>query len=340
MNNNRKRIQPRRPLRPLMLAALILLAAGCKSGELTVSHTNEPAGRQSNDSKLLVLPPLRPADLHPGERIRILATTTVLGDVIAQVGGDAVELTILMRPGQDPHGYEPSARDLTAVAEAHAIFVNGWNLEQSLAADIMDVAGDVPILPASAGIQPRSSGKTADPHVWLNPHHVMKWVENMTQALAALDPAHEAEYRQNASAYQVQLNQLIDYAAERIATIPVEKRILVTNHDSLGYFADQYGFTIVGTVIPAADTLAEPSAQALSRLVDQMAAAGICTIYAETSASDRLAQATASELDGCPTVQILKLYTGALGAPGSEADSYLNMMRTNIDTIVAGQAHE
>ena len=110
----------------------------------------------------------------------------------------------------------------------------------------------------------------------------------------------------------------------------------MTNHDAFGYFAQEYGFTVLGTVIPSISTLAEPSASDLAELITEMGEHGVCTIFTETTVSDALAQTVAAELDGCDNVQVLKLYTGALGPAGSGADSYIGLFRANIDAIVAG----
>jgi len=118
--------------------------------------------------------------------------------------------------------------------------------------------------------------------------------------------------------------------------IPSESRILVTNHDSFSYFADEYGFEILGTVIPAASTLAEPSAADLAGLITEMEEHGVCTIFAETSVSDTLAQTVAGELEGCDEVKVLLLYTEAIGSAGGGADSYIGMFRANVDAIVQG----
>jgi ABC-type Zn uptake system ZnuABC Zn-binding protein ZnuA len=314
-----------------------------------------------DDDNRLVLPALAPVDLH-GEKLRVVATTSIIGDIVGRIGGDAIELVTLMGPGVDPHSYQPSAAELTAVADAHLIFINGWDLEEGLIRDLENVAEGVPIVPVSAYIEPLafeddhveddshedshddSHGDShdhdhdhdADPHVWFNPHLVKQWVENIEHTLHDLDPANEALYEDNAEAYLAELEALIEYVEARIAEIPAERRKLVTNHDTFGYFARAYGFEIVGTVIPSASTLSEPSARELAQLVERMQTEGVCTIFTESVANERLAQTVAAELSGCAEVQVLRLFTDALGGPGSGAETYLDMMRVNIDTIVTG----
>lgn len=344
--------------------AFVLLLAGCAgNGETAVSPTTAPeqiaqpeAVHDDDDDhddevEVLTLPQLTAVDLG-GQQLRVVATTSIIGDVLAQVGGEAIELTTLMSAGQDPHSYKPAARDLTAVAAAHVIFVNGWDLEEALIGDLETIGGSVPLVPISANIQPLAYGDghadeeaqneaehghgVADPHVWFSIGNVEQWVRNAQQVLSDLDPANADSYASNAAAYLEELAALEDYATEQLAVIPAERRFLVTNHDSFGFFARDYGFEVLGTVIPGRSTLAEPSARDLAGLIGLMGEHGVCTLFTEATVSDRLAQTVAAELTGCDGVQVLKLFTGAIGPAGSGADSYTGMFRANVDTIVAG----
>jgi ABC-type Zn uptake system ZnuABC Zn-binding protein ZnuA len=325
------------------------------TGGTTVTTAHDDNAATGYDDEVLVLPSLTAVTLAPGEKLRLVATTSIIGDVVAQVGGNAIELTTLMPPGQDPHNYAPSATALTAVANAHVIFVNGWNLEEGLLRDLANIAGaNVPMIPVAAGIEPLATGAAyddddghghdddddhgpIDPHTWFDARHMMQWVDNIAHSLGKLDPDRAAVYEGNAAVYQEQLVELDNYIRAQTALIPATRRQLVTNHDNLGYFAHAYGFTIAGTILPGGSTLAEPSARDLAGLTDMMRSEGVCAIFVETIANDRLAQVVARELAGdCSQVQVLSLYTDALGAPGSGADSYIGMMRANTDTIVAG----
>ncbi len=293
----------------------------------------------------LKIPELEAIELDDG-KLRVVATTSIIGDVVSHVGGEAIELLTLMEPGQDPHSYEPTAGELTRAADAHLILVNGWDLEEGLVDDLANVAEDAIMVPLSADITPLTFGQNvqavsdnhdgqADPHVWLDPHLVRQWVLNLEGVLAKMDPDNANIYRDRSQAYLEELDQLIEYYDEIVAMIPTELRKVVTNHDSFAYFADQYDFEIIGTVVPAASTLAEPSATELAQLVQIMEREKVCTIFSEATANDRLASAVASELPGCEQVKIISLYTGALGVSGSPADNYLGMMRANIDAINA-----
>ena len=151
-----------------------------------------------------------------------------------------------------------------------------------------------------------------------------------------LDPANAERYESHASAYRAELEDLQTYAETQLAGIPAENRVLVTNHDSLGYMARDYDLQVLGTVLPAASTLADPSASDLAELIQEIEETGICTLFTETTVSDKLAQTVAAELEGCDEVRVLGLYTGAVGPAGSGTESYIGMFRYNVDTIVEG----
>ena len=334
----------------IIIISFSMAAAGCSSGPATEEPSDSEAGNAAADEtheedaesapEMLSLPELGPADLAD-ERLKVVATTSIIGDIVAQVGGEAIDLTTLMAPGQDPHSYEPAARDLTAVAGADVIFVNGWDLEEALISNLESIAGNTAIVPISANIEPlvfgeseAGHGHVADPHVWFSVPNVEQWVENVRQVFIELDPAKAQVYADQAASYQMDLEELQSYTETAVAGIPQEKRFIVTNHDAFGYFAKEYGFEIVGTVIPAVSTLAEPSAKELADLSAVMAEYGLCTIFTETAVSDSLAQTVASELQGCDSVNVVPLYTGATGPAGSGADSYIGMFRANVDAIV------
>jgi ABC-type Zn uptake system ZnuABC Zn-binding protein ZnuA len=306
--------------------------------------------REQNGAAELAIPALTPPALA-GRPLRVVTTTSVIGDVVARVGGEAIDLTVLLEPGEDSHSYLPGAQDLVAVSNADVIFVNGWHLEGALAEDLATAGPDVLVVPISAGIDPLAAvghndageepdgeaghdPENADPHVWFDLHNVARWVENAEHVLGALDPDNAGTYAHNAAVYLEALDELGRYVETQLDRIPAENRFLVTNHDSLAYFAHAYNFEIVATVIPAASTLAEPSAGDLAALIEEMEAHGVCTIFSETSASDELARTAAAELDGCSEVRVIALYTEALGPPGSGAETLIGMFTANVDAIV------
>ena len=354
-----------RPLSWTLLTILILSfpalwATGCSApstdpGADETSPVDHYEDDKHEDEWVLTLPELAPISLD-GESLRVVATTSIIGDVLAQVGGDEIALTVLLDPGADSHNYQPGAQDLIAVENAHVIFVNGWDLEGGLAGDLETIGGGVLIVPISAGIAPLAPGGDegveheaeygeeeddhehgpADPHVWFDIHNVRLWVDNVEHVLSELDPANAKSYSENAAVFHKELENMEAYVLAQLDRIPPENRFLVTNHDSFAYFARAYGFEVIATVIPAASTLAEPSAGDLVALVEEMEAHGVCTIFTETSVGDALAQTVAAELDACDDVLVIPLYSEALGPPGSGAETYIGMFTSNVDAIVEG----
>lgn len=329
----------------------VLLIVACTANTDQPGSANISPGQDSveetetgNLGPILRVPVLRPR-IDDSDPIKVIATTSILGDIVQQIGGEQIDLVILMKPGQDPHSFVSSIGDLRSVAESDVIFVAGWNLEQNLIKDLSSVS-DSPQVPVSAGIDPRiihektesaqidSLFGNPDPHTWLDPSLVVQWVVNITTALSELDPANSAAYQSNAEVYTKKLRELITLYDTAIDSIGLDKRKLVTNHDSLGYLADAYDIEVIGTVIPAASTLSEPSAKELAQLVRIMEETGLCTIFAESTTNDQLAEAVAAELNHCDQVHVVSIYTGALGSAESGADTYINMMEKNLEAIV------
>ena len=317
----------------------------------------------AQEAEMLELPDLTAITLD-GEPLNVVATTSIIGDVVSQVGGDAIKLTTLIKAGQDPHAYEPVARDLASVSKAHVVFINGWDLEENFL-EILEEVSSSPLVPVSANLVPLEATEhhdhekeseahddhdeqsehaehahhdEADPHTWQSIHNVVQWVKNIQQVLTTLDPAQANTYEANAAQYLDDLEKLALYAETELAKIPAHRRFIVSNHSSFAYLANDYDLEVIGTIIPSSSTLAEPSAADLVDLVEELRFHNLCTLFTETTVTSRLAQTVANELSDCETVQILPLYTGALGEVGSGADSYIMMMRSNIDTLVLGLA--
>jgi len=169
-----------------------------------------------------------------------------------------------------------------------------------------------------------------DPHFWFDPIRVKVAVNEIAERFAAIDPANADTYFQNAADYGQELDELHAWTQEQVSMVPPERRFLVTSHDSLSYFANLYGFEVVGLVIPSLSTDVEPSAEHIAGLVDVIREYNVPAVFGETTVGDRLAQAVARET-GATVVQ---LYSGSLGAEGGGADSYLGMVRSNVENIV------
>jgi ABC-type Zn uptake system ZnuABC Zn-binding protein ZnuA len=330
-------------LRGLILAAtlLALLLAGCGS-------TGSPASSNTNNEDA-ALPELSPAALGNGERLRVVATTSIVGDVVARVGGEPIDLTVLMQPGQDPHSFQAAARDLASAGEAHVIFVNGFDLEEGLLSDLESAAPGVPIVPVSAGIKPlefegeheegaeevegHEHGGT-DPHVWFDAHNVEIWTDNIAATLSALDPANAESYEANADSYRAELEVLDQFILDAIEQIPEANRKLVTNHDNFQYFTHAYGFEVIGTVLPSFSTNVEPSANDLAGLIAVIREEEVPAIFVETTMAEQLADTVAQETGA----RVYQLYTDALGPAESGAESYVGLMRANAETLVEALA--
>ena len=276
---------------------------------------------------------------------RIVATTTILGDITTNiVEGCGPQVTTLMPIGQDPHAFQPSANQAATLQSADLVIANGLDLEQGLD-DVLAGAEreGVPVLRVAEQLDPVPFGRhasatdgavtpgTLDPHVWLDPVRMADGVDLITTAAIDRMPDLEACLTDRGGAYRDALVATHHRIEDILSAVPDERRVLVTNHDSLGYFADRYGFRILGAVVPSGSTLAEPSPADLRELVDAMRNAGVDVIFAETTEPARLAEAVAAEL-GYP-VDVVELYTGSLGAPGSEADTYLGLLETDARRI-------
>jgi len=265
--------------------------------------------------------------------LAVVASTQILGDVVSVIGGDFIELTILIPPDSDPHAFEPAPQDAAKLTEADLIFVNGLNLEEALN-PLLETAG-LNIVLSSDGITALEfvgeEFEGGDPHVWMNPLNVKVWVENIAEALAASDPAHAEEFRANAQVYRAELDALDAWAAQQVSLIPPEARILVTDHESLGYFADHYGFEIVGALIPSLSTISEPSAGELAQLEDAISQYGVKAIFIGSSVNPSLADRVAADTG----VQVITIYTESLSAQNGPVPTYLDLIRFDVAAIVA-----
>ncbi len=272
--------------------------------------------------------------------LKVLAVETFLAEIAQNVAGERVKVESLIPLGLDPHAFEPTPQDVLKVAGSQVLIVNGAGFETWLTKTLENAGGQRRVIEASSGLSSRSlqPGEQADPdhvgdpHFWLDPTKVAKYVENIRDGLIAADPAGAETYTQNAAAYLVKLNDLDAWIQTQVAQIPVERRLLVTNHESFGYFADRYGFKLVGAIVPSVSTEASPSAQQLAQLVDQIKASGAPAVFLETGASPQLAEQISAETG---VKAVTGLYTHSVTAPDGEAPTYLEMMKFNVKAIVA-----
>jgi zinc/manganese transport system substrate-binding protein len=272
----------------------------------------------------------------------VVVTTTILGDVTSNIAGEDAVVEVLMPIGGDPHSYEASARQAARLREADLIVANGVGLEGGLLEVIAEaesegvavlLVGDQldpqPFTAAAGGVE-EDHEEGLDPHVWMDP---LRMVAAAGLIGDELTPSLGADVLGRVDAYQDRLRALSAEIGAAIDSIPPERRVLVTSHFALGYYAERYGLEMLGTVIPAATTEAETSAAQFSDLVELMERERVPAIFGSTSEPVTLAEAIAGEV-GFP-VEVVKLYTGSLGEAGTGAETYIEMMRTNTELIVA-----
>jgi manganese/iron transport system substrate-binding protein len=267
-----------------------------------------------------------------GDGLRVVATTTQVADLAANVGGDRVQVTSLLKPGIDAHDYEPSPADIDAIARADLVVQNGVGLEEWLGDTIESSGFAGPVVDASQGVRLRQVDGGADPHIWQDPGNAQRMAANIERGLAAAEPADATAFAANLAAYAKQL-QALDAEVERQVDGLANKKV-VTNHDAFGYYLDRYGLELVGSVIPSFDTSAELSGRDIRDLVAKIRATGVKAIFSETSLPPRAAETIGREAGVKVVVGSDALYGDALGPPGSDGDTYLKMIRHNTATIV------
>lgn len=280
------------------------------------------------------------------EKIRVVATTSIWGDVVSEIVGDDGSVEVLIPRGSDAHDYVPSSGQVAALAGADLVVANGLDLEEGLQ-DVLDAARSdgVLVLEVASELDPlpfpehEEEGEhdeegehhhgDLDPHVWFDADRVALAAEAISESLAEIEPSVDWEAR--ADSYGAELETLSRDIEQLVATIPTEDRKLVTNHEALGYFAARYGMEVVGVVIPGGSTLGEPSSAELAALVRAIEEQGVKAIFAETTNPSAVAEAVAGE--SAVEIAVVELYTGSLGEPGSGAETLIDMLRTDATLI-------
>lgn len=281
--------------------------------------------------------------------LNVVATTNVIADIAQNVAGDRFTVQSLIPTGVDPHSFEPTPGDLRKVESADVVIVNGANLEGTLSRYLGDVrAGRLVV--ASRGLTPRvpqvgepgsvsSPGSTAgasaatgegDPHFWLDPVLVKTYVANIAAAFAKADPAHAVDYRVNVRTYDAKLTALDSWVRRQVATVPAADRKLVTQHASQGYWADQYGFRVVGEIVPSVNDEASPTPRQLAALESTIERDHVPAIFVDVGENPQLARQVAADTG----TRLVDLYTHTLGKAGSGASTYLQMILRNTTQIV------
>ena len=344
------------PILAMAITFIVILAIGCGPDTATETPASRAGAAATATPAVESQSPGQPAD-----KINVVTTSNITADWVRAVGQDRVEVFSLLPPDTDAHTYQPGARDISRVADADLVFSIGLSLEAGWLDELVrnaaqDPAGIVALGDAvdpidfveifdehddhgNAGEGDDDHGNAEegdddhgplDPHFWFDPTRVRQAVDVISAQLSTLDPNGESFYRGNADSYNRELDELHDWIQAQVSLLPEEDRLLITFHDSFQYFAQRYGFKVVGAVF-SVTTESEPTAQDLTALIDTIDREGVRAVFTEKSNNERLARRIA---DGTGARYVGGLYTGSLGAPGGEAGTYLDLMRHNVETIV------
>jgi len=286
-----------------------------------------------------------------GGEAAVVATTTIAGDLVDNVGSERVEVDTLVPAGADPHGHEPRPSDAVAIAEADLVVKSGGDLDEWLDDLIENAGGEAAELTLLDAVEPiegghahaedeaheedEAHGDDVDPHWWQDPRNAILATEAIRDALTEADPGGRRAYERNARAYIAELRALDDEIERCMQRVPPGRRKLVTTHDSLGYFADRYDVEVIGSVIPSLSTQAQPSAKDVDALVEQIEEEGVAAIFPEAAVSQRLERAISRE-SGADVGD--ELWTDSLGDDGSGAETYLDAMRANANALAEGMS--
>ena len=268
-------------------------------------------------------------------RLKVLATFSILGDFVVNVGGDRVEMTTLVGPDSDAHVYAPAPADARKVADAKVLVTNGLGYEGWMSRLLKASGTKAPVVVATKGIKEHKARDShghgeADPHAWQSVANAKVYVINIRDALIAVDPAGQAAYEANAAAYLAKLDTLDQEVKAAVAAIPAERRKIITTHDAFGYFEQAYGVAFIAP--QGVSTEAEPSARDIARIITQVKKQKIPAVFLENITDprlmERIAKETGARVGG-------KLYSDALTGENGDAPGYIELMRHNLKTLGA-----
>jgi ABC-type Zn uptake system ZnuABC Zn-binding protein ZnuA len=268
-----------------------------------------------------------------GGPLVVVTTTTVFADIIANVGGDLVQVSSLVPSNGDVHTFSPRPADVRAVATAKLLIMNGLGLDDWLQKTIQNASAvGTPLVKLGVDLPgvtllPGEEAGTQNPHLWMDVRYAELYVDRITTALAAVDPTHAGDYMQRATTYRGQLDALDTWVRAQVGTVPADARKLVTFHDAFPYFAREYGITIVGVAVEAPGQ--DPSAGYTAQLIQAIRAAGVRVIFSESQFPTRLVDQLAAETG---TKVVADLYDDALGDP--PVTSYEAVIRWDVDALV------
>jgi len=275
----------------------------------------------------------------PSAKINVTTTTGMIADLVRQVGGEHVDVTALMGPGVDPHLYKASTRDVIKLDEADLIIYNGLQLEGKMTHILKKIGKHKPVIAIAERIDRKRlipiGHQQYDPHIWFDVSLWMEATKQVEQALTQVDPKHAPIYQKRAKQYHTQLQKLHHDTKQKIASIPKEQRILVTAHDAFGYMERTYGLQVVA--LQGLSTASEFGLKDVQNLVNFIVQRKIKTVFLESSIPNKSLEAVISGAKAKNWQVNIggELYSDALGSPGSKADTYIKMVRYNVETIVS-----
>ena len=277
-----------------------------------------------------------------GDTLNVVATTGMIADTAARVGGDLVKVRALMGPGVDPHAYRQTRTDIVAMAKADLVLWNGLFLEAQMEEVLHDISRRTKVtavaeaVPEDLLIAHDDYADRFDPHVWMDPNLWRDVTAAVRDAMVAAAPQHETEFVANADTFLAEIDALALYGGKVLGSVPETARVLVTAHDAFNYFGRAYGFDVVG--IQGISTESEAGLNRMTTLVDMLVDRDIHAVFVESSVSDRSVRAL---IEGAASrgheVRIGgELYSDAMGAPGTYEGTYVGMIDHNVTTIAAG----
>jgi zinc/manganese transport system substrate-binding protein len=268
--------------------------------------------------------------LHAEGRLNVVASFSIIGDFVRNVGGDHVDVTTLVGPNGDVHVYTPAPADAKKIADAKLVIVNGLGLEGWLPRLIQSSGSKAPITIATKSIAPLRLGSDADPHAWQSVANAKIYVANISEALVAADPADAAAFRANADRYAAALDVLDREVRAAVAQIPPERRKVISTHNAFGYFAASYGVEFIAPSGVSTET--EPSARDVARIIGQIKSANIPAVFLENFGDPRLVSRIAAET-GAKVGGTL--FSDALTDEKGDCPTYIEMVRHNIKALTS-----
>jgi zinc/manganese transport system substrate-binding protein len=273
------------------------------------------------------------APAHAQERVNVVASFSILGDFVKNVGGDRVDVSTLVGPNGDVHVYDPAPSDAKTIAGARLLVINGLGLEGWLPRLLQSSGGKAAIITATRGIAPLKAGSDADPHAWQSVANAKIYVTNITDALVAADPADAGVFRANAQAYLTKLDALEREVRGAVAKIPPSRRKVISTHDAFGYFAAAYGIEFIAPL--GVSTESEASARDIAGIITEIKREKIPAVFLENISDPRLIRRISAETGARVGGT---LYSDSLTGEKGDAPTYIELVRHNIKALTGALA--